>query len=188
MGGYLGDRGRTAIPRVPTDELVVELDEIQTALTEGPALTALRDQHTVIVEDTAADTRWPRFTRAAAECGVGSLACFQLFVLRENLGALAVYGNEATTFDDEAILTGGVLAQHASVAMVGAAAESQFQVALASRDIIGQAKGILMRRFDLTGLAAFHLLVRSSQETNVKLTNVAQWVVENHESRLNRET
>lgn len=84
--------------------------------------------------------------------------------------------------------TGGVLAQHASVAMVGAAAESQFQVALASRDIIGQAKGILMRRFDLTGLAAFHLLVRSSQETNVKLTNVAQWVVENHESRLNRET
>jgi hypothetical protein len=46
------------------------------------------------------------------------------------------------------------MAQHAAVAMAGAAAEEQMHSAVASRDIIGQSKGILMRRDNLTGTAS----------------------------------
>ena len=68
--------------------------------------------------------------------------------------------------------------------MAGAAAQEQFDVAVASRDIIGQAKGILMHRDNLTGLQAFALLTRASQKTNVKLIEVARVLVADHERGL----
>jgi AmiR/NasT family two-component response regulator len=54
--------------------------------------------------------------------------------------------------------------------------------ALASRDLIGQAKGILMHRENLTGLQAFNTLAHASKETNIKLVDVARWLVEEHEN------
>ena len=92
------------------------------------------------------ETRWPEFCRQAIELGVRSLMSFQLFVRSENLGALNLYASEAGAFSEDSIEIGTLLAQHAAVAMVGAANLNQFKSALASRDIIGQAKGILMER------------------------------------------
>ena len=89
-------------------------------------------------------------------------------VRSENLGALNLHGDAAGVFTDESLFVGGVLAQHAAVAMVGAAEVSQLHAALVSRDIIGQAKGILMHRDNLTGLQAFEALTRASQTTQVK--------------------
>jgi AmiR/NasT family two-component response regulator len=68
--------------------------------------------------------------------------------------------------------------------MAGAAAEEQMHSAVATHDIIGQAKGILMHRDNLTGLQAFAALTRASQETNIRLVNVARWLVNHHESKL----
>jgi AmiR/NasT family two-component response regulator len=48
------------------------------------------------------------------------------------------------------------------------------QQALLSRDVIGQAKGILMDRLKVTPEDAFDLLRRSSQELNIKLRDVAR--------------
>jgi ANTAR domain len=127
-----------------------------------------------------------RFARAAVERGAHSLLSFQLFVRSENLGALNLYGGDPGVFSADSMEVGAVLAQHAAVAMVGAAAANHFQVALASRDIIGQAKGILMHRDHLTGLQAFAMLTRVSQETNVKLVDVARWLVAEHENSLAR--
>jgi AmiR/NasT family two-component response regulator len=81
---------------------------------------------------------------------------------------------------------GGVLAQHAAVAMVGATRVSHLHAALVSRDVIGQAKGILMHRDNLTGLQAFEALTRASQSTQVKLVDVARWVVDYHEQQRTR--
>jgi AmiR/NasT family two-component response regulator len=53
----------------------------------------------------------------------------------------------------------------------------QFRSALASRDLIGQAKGILMERFDLNAVTAFDLLRKLSQESNTKLVDVADRLV-----------
>jgi hypothetical protein len=102
---------------------------------------------------------------------------FQLFVRSENLGALNLYADQPGVFSAESREFGTILAQHAAVAMVGAAHESQFRSALATRDIIGQAKGILMERQNLYAAQAFAVLLRASQETNTKLVDVARLVV-----------
>jgi GAF domain-containing protein len=177
-------KGRTVTAVVPSSEVVAELDSLQTEMDEGPSLGALREHRTVHVADMAADGRWPRFTAAALERGVKSSLSFQLFIRRDNLGALNLYGGDANVFDDEAILVGEVLAQHASVAMAGSAAEAQFDKALASRDAIGQAKGILMHRSKVDPLQAFQMLLAVSQDTNTKLTTVAELLVAEHVASL----
>ncbi|MCV7427062.1 GAF and ANTAR domain-containing protein [Mycobacterium montefiorense] len=178
--------GRQVTPRVPSDPLVAELDELQRRQDEGPCLSALRDHETVRIDNTAADERWPKYARAARERGVHSVLSFRLFVERQTLGSLNLYADHEDAFDDDALAIGGIVAQHAAVAMIGSAAEAQFQTALAGRDVIGQAKGILMHRDGLTGLQAFALLTRVSQRTNTRLLAVARFLVEDQESNARR--
>ncbi|MCV7303462.1 GAF and ANTAR domain-containing protein [Mycobacterium barrassiae] len=173
--------GNRVVPEVPTDPVVAKLDDLQTELGDGPSLSALKEQTTVHITDMSTDTRWPQFATAALQLGVRSLLSFQLFVRRNNLGALNLYGAETGGFTEDSLDIGLILAQHAAVAMAGAAAEHQFQAGLASRDIIGQAKGLLMQRNNLTGVQAFAMLTRASQDVNMKLADVARWLVEEHE-------
>lgn len=173
--------GKRVVAKVPTDPIVAKLDDLQSHLGDGPCITALKDHHTVRIDDMGTDGRWPQFAKQAMELGVRSLLSIQLFVNRNNLGALNLYGTELNGFTDNSVDIGLIVAQHSAVAMAGAAAESQFQTGLASRDIIGQAKGLLMARDRLTGVQAFALLTRASQETNMKLADVAQWLVTEHE-------
>jgi GAF domain-containing protein len=176
--------GRKIVAQVPTSRAVAELDQLQSDLNQGPCLTALREFRTVHIDDMRTDTRWPDFSREAQQRGMLSMLSFQLFVRSENLGALNLYSDEPGVFSEESFLIGGVLAQHAAIAMIGAAAETHFEAALATRDIIGQAKGLLMQRQNFTGLQAFNLLARTSQETNIKLVDVARWLINEHESEL----
>jgi AmiR/NasT family two-component response regulator len=81
-------------------------------------------------------------------------------------------------FDEEAIFYGELLAQHAAVAIAGAQAEEQLHRAVASRDVIGQAKGIIMERFHIDAVRAFEMMTKLSQDSNTKLVEVAQRVVE----------
>lgn len=178
--------GRKITPEAPTNPIVAELDQLQSSLDEGPCLSALREEHTVQIEDMATEIRWPRFARAALGRGVRSMLSFRLFVTDDTLGALNLFSDHSAAFDEESQLVGAVLAQHASIAMIGVAAEAQFDRALASRDLIGQAKGILMCREHLTGLQAFALLLKTSQNANIKLVEIARWVVEQHELEPNR--
>src|ERR1700722_13347276 len=111
-------QGRKIVSQVPTSPLVTELDQLQTDLNEGPCLSALREHHTVRIDDMSAETRWPAFAHAALQRGVFSLLSFQLFVRSESLGALNLFGDQAGGFSEESVLVGGVLAQHAAVAMI----------------------------------------------------------------------
>jgi hypothetical protein len=69
-------QGRSVSAEVPTDPLVAVLDELQTALDEGPCISALREHHTVHIEDMATETRWPRFARVASDRGVRTMLSF----------------------------------------------------------------------------------------------------------------
>jgi transcriptional regulator with GAF, ATPase, and Fis domain len=175
-------QGRQVVAKVPTDPIVAKLEELQSELGDGPSITALRQHHTVHIDDMSSETRWPQFTRQATDLGVRSLLSFQLFVESRNLGALNLYGEQAGCFSEDSGDVGAIVAQHAAVAMFGAAAENQFQAALPSRDVIGQAKGIIMHRDNLTGLQAFAVLTHTSKNTNIKLIDVARWLVSEHES------
>lgn len=180
-GGISQVHGRQVQAQAPTDELVAQCDKVQNELNEGPCLDAIWQQHTVLVNDLATDTRWPRFGARAAELGAGSLISFQLSVRENTLGALNLYGASGVRFGEEAQLVGELFATHAALALSGARHSRQMNEALASRDAIGQAKGLLMDRENVTGQRAFELLVRASQEANIKLTDVATWLVNKHE-------
>ena len=55
------------------------------------------------------------------------------------------------------------------------------RAALTSRDVIGQAQGILIERERITADQAFGVLRRTSQHLNIKLREVAQYVVDTGE-------
>jgi hypothetical protein len=98
---------------------------------------------------------------------------FQLYVAQDSLGALNLYSDQAEAFNDESENVGLLFAAHAAVAMAGARNHDYLTRALSMRDLIGHAKGILMERHRLTADQAFALLVRASQRTNTKLTDIA---------------
>jgi GAF domain-containing protein len=169
--------GRAVQPRVPSDPIAAKLDTLHAELDEGPCLSALREHRTILIDDMATETRWPTFCKAAIDIGARSLLTFRLYVVQQNLGALNLYGSEAGVFAEDSVLVGEIVAQHASVALIGVAAEDQFGAALHSRDIIGQAKGIIMERFKVDSTAAFGLLTRLSQDSNTKLVEIARHLV-----------
>ena len=169
--------GRSRIePRASTGDLPRSLDALQERVQQGPCLDAVWEQEIVRVDDVGADDRWPAFARQAAELGVGSMMCFRLFVEDDRLGGLNIYARSPGAFDDESQDVGHMLAAHAAVAVAGAEHEENLRAAVSSRDVIGQAKGILMERHRLTAEQAFAVLARVSQELNRKLGDIAREV------------
>ena len=130
--------------------------------------------------DLRHEQRWPNFARRAFEAGAGGMLSIQLYVEGGDLGALNLYSLEPAVFDDESEQVGLLFASHAAVAFAGARKQDNFTSALAGRDLIGQAKGILMERYDLDGDEAFRVLVRvsqTSQTSHRKLRDVAAELV-----------
>jgi GAF domain-containing protein len=169
--------GRSTVqPRASTGALPRELDVLQEKLGQGPCLDAVWEHEVVRVDDLSTDDRWPKFARQASERGVRSMVCFRLFVEGDRLGALNMYSRTAHAFDEESQDVGRLFAAHAAIAVAGAEHEANLRTALTSRDVIGQAKGILMERHKLTAAQAFGVLAQVSQELNRKLIDVAREV------------
>ncbi|WP_433802217.1 ANTAR domain-containing protein [Actinomycetospora sp. CA-084318] len=116
--------------------------------------------------------------RLAEDAGIGGLISFALAPQDAEPGALNLYARTGTVFDATARTVAAAFATQASVAMYGARRVEQLTHAIATRDVIGQAKGILMERFALDEHQAFDLLVRSSQDTNIKLLDVSRWLTD----------
>ncbi|WP_231851663.1 GAF and ANTAR domain-containing protein [Modestobacter italicus] len=161
-------------PRAWTSELPQMADALQDRLREGPCLDAVWENAVVRVDDLETETRWPRFTREAGALGVGSMLCFQLFVQADVLGALNLYSRGPSAFDDESMDVGLMFAGHAAVALAGAEHEADLRGGMTHRDLIGQAKGILMERHRLTADQAFGVLVHTSSVTNRKVRDIAE--------------
>jgi GAF domain-containing protein len=157
-----------------TGDLARRFDELQQETGQGPCMDAMYNQETVRVDDLAADQRWPDLAHRAVQLGVCSMLSFQLFVDSGDLGALNLLSRRAGAFTDESERIGLLYTSHIAVALAGAQAVGHLTTALARRDSIGQAKGILMERFKVTADQAFALLAALSQETNVRLSEIAE--------------
>jgi transcriptional regulator with GAF, ATPase, and Fis domain len=169
-------RRRVSTPAA-TDDLVREADRAQYETGQGPCLDAAYERRTVRLTDMAAEQRWPDFTRRASQLGMRSMLSFQLYVRDDDLGALNLYSGEVDAFDDESENIGLLFASHAAIAMAGSRKVHDLSLAISARDLIGQAKGILMERHKITGDQAFQLLARVSQSSNTKLVEVAGYLV-----------
>jgi GAF domain-containing protein len=165
---------RTIESRAASSDLPRRVDALQSETGQGPCLDASYEKRVVSVPDLSTDKRWPDFSRQAFELGARSMLSFQLFVNGDHLGALNLFGNDVGVFDAESERIGALVAAHAAVAVAGSQQVSQLTLALDTRDLIGQAKGILMERYKITAQQAFLLLSRASSELNIKLREVAE--------------
>ncbi len=159
-------------------DLAAESDRLQAELQEGPCVTSALQADTVVIDDMRTDDRWPRFSAAAAELGIRSMLCFCLYVEGDNFGALNLHSTTENAFDAESQSIGSLFAAHAAIAFSSVREKEQIRSALTNRDIIGQAKGMLMERYSLSADDAFQLLARLSQDSNTKLADVALQLVE----------
>jgi GAF domain-containing protein len=167
---FRGGHGSTV---ASTDPVVALIDEGQYESGQGPCIDAAREHVTIRSDDLLTESRWPTFTAGALELGVRSVLAVQLFVEADSFGALNLYAAAANAFgpSDESVAI--LLASHAAIAVFASTTEHGLRVALDTRDLIGQAKGILMERFKLPAEQAFALLGAAAQARNCKLSEVA---------------
>jgi GAF domain-containing protein len=158
----------------PTSNVAPIVDQAQIRTGEGPCLDAAGPAAMVRSDDLRLDPRWPEFARAAVAAGVLSMLSFHLYTHGPNRGALNLFGFAAYGFNDESEAIAAMLATHAAVALIVANRQHQFESALASRDLIGQAKGVIMERYNLDAVRAFELLVRMSQNSNTPIKVIAE--------------
>ena len=161
-----------------THKWPILLDEIQQRHREGPCLTAAWEEKTIHVADLETDERFPLYRRDALEqTPIRSVMAFQMFIAGETMGALNVYAEQPHVFGQESRDVGLVFATHSSVAWNAARRDEQFKRALASRDTIGQAKGMIMERYGVDAVQAFEVLRKLSQDSNVPLVQIASELV-----------
>lgn len=160
-----------------TSTLPHELDKLQELFDEGPCLAAAVEDVMVRTDDFRRETRWPAYSTAAVEIGVLSGMSFRLYTADRTAGALNLFGFEPQDWDEDARTTGSVLASHAAAAILAHRQSEQLQSALASRDRIGQAKGIIMERYGVDDVRAFDMIRRLSQEGNARVVDIAERVI-----------
>lgn len=160
-----------------TSDLVKRLNDIEHELDEGPCVQAVLERRTYRIDDMSRDTRWRRFAAAAEAQGIRSMLGYRLFTSDRTLGALDLYSTKTNAFDADAEVVGELFAAHAAIALIGSSQKTEWRRALSSRDTIGMAKGILMQRDNITAEQAFTLLIATSQRQNIKVHDLATWLV-----------
>lgn len=178
-GITLAEKGNAVINVVATHRYPMVLDAIQDRCGEGPCLTAAWVHHMMYVDDLNVDQRWPRYQRhALEETPIRSIVSYELYHDGDSMAALNFYADHPHAFTDESRELGGIFATHVALAWSMMRRQSQFRSALASRDIIGQAKGVVMERFNLDAVEAFDLLTRLSQQSNTKVIDIARALID----------
>ena len=151
-------------------------DMAQYATGQGPCLDAIEEHDTIVMEDLETDPRWPDYRARVLGLGVRSMISLRLFVTDDSMGAIDLYSRRPHAFSRRSQLIGQVFAAQASVALKAALIEVGLRTAIESRDVIGQAKGIVMARRRVTAEMAIEILKHLSQEHNLKLAVLAEQI------------
>lgn len=167
-----------------SDAFTLEIDHIQYDTRQGPCLEALETGEFREIKAVSVEDRWPEFCLRAGEKGFGSNLSFPL-TANGSVGALNIYARSEHAFDEAAIALGEIFARHASIALQNAQTYAaarrladNLNEAIQTRDMIGQAKGILMEREGVSDDKAFDMLRTISQAQNIKLREVARLLIE----------
>ena len=179
-GLVLVERGQL-IPQAVTGQAPHSLDLRQQERRTGPCIEAAETQEVVRITDTRDDSRWAGFGALAFELGVRSMLCFPLWIDEACLGTLSLYADRPDAFTPQDERIAMVCATLAAVSIADSSHADQLRTALDNRDVIGQAKGILMERGKITADAAFAILTHASQRRNRKLHVLARHLVETGE-------
>ncbi|GAB3625010.1 GAF and ANTAR domain-containing protein [Mariniluteicoccus endophyticus] len=165
---------------------VLEVDRMQYETLQGPCLEVASTSAPVAGSaDLAESEHWPVFGPQAAAVGVQAVLAAGLSsrpdpgAAGQPPGALNLYSRSRARFDEADRERAVLLAAIAGVTIALAEARGKnrrLNEALTSRDVIGQAKGILMERHGISADDAFSTLRRTSNQLNIKLRDVAERV------------
>jgi GAF domain-containing protein len=165
--------------------VALAIDEAQYRGDDGPCLEALRSTRQLRTGVGERHDRWPRFDEEAAKLGVTDVLSTPL--IRSGggaVGALNIYAREGAGFGPHDERTAQLIGEHAEILVERALAllsstrlNDQLRQAVATREIIGEAKGILMESQHCTRDQAFDILRRASQRENRKLRELAEELV-----------
>lgn len=159
------------------------LEELHRDCDEGPGIDAAHSQQAVHVTDLAVETRWPRFTTAAAgRTPTRSMLCLPLYSHVHTWGAMLLLGDEPGGLGAPAQEDGEIVATHTALTLEAVHHDRNHRSALGSRDIIGQAKGVLMERFDIDAVDAFSLLTRLAEESHRPVVVIAKELLDAKEA------
>ncbi len=182
----------TVFTPVQTGDAAADLDRVQYRTGQGPCLDAAdpRGPAYAASHDLADEARWRDFAAAAAAAGYRAVHSAEVLPGAgpgRSTGALNIYFRDPLALGDTDRHTALLLATHAALALAHARSAELADLndvtlhrAIDTRDVIGQAKGILMHRQGITADAAFAVLRRTSQNLNVKLVELARTLVARH--------
>jgi len=164
--------------RGATDQLSRDGDQIQYEQGEGPCLDAAMEGRWLYEPDLRAEPRWPRTARRLVdELGIRSMFSCRLALEvapNKTLGGINLYATRTYAFSEQDQMLAILLASLGAVVINGAQQQEQLRAAIKSRQLIGEAVGILRAKHDLDSQQAFEMLSKASQRMNVKLRELAQ--------------
>ena len=167
-----------------SDAAAQALGELQNGFGDGPSLTALRNQTTVLVADLAAETRWQGYVRTALRHGVSSILCVPLDLAGGGEAVFNLYSGRSNGFSGEDIGVAEMLAGQAASSLrlilritQPREAKEDLSAATESRTVIDMAIGAIMAENSCTRATAFGILTRASSARNLKLREMAAAVI-----------
>jgi GAF domain-containing protein len=185
-GIFLFD-GDVVVTPAYTDPIVMEADSLQHISGEGPCLDAIAQRLVFYAEDLSSDPRWPGFASRAAALGIRCALALPLSS-EGHRGAVNLYARLPNAFEVVDRAKAVILSSLASLALTVAYSHEDeerraagFAAALRTREVIGEALGILMERERISANQAFDILRRASQHLNIKLRDIAQDLVDTGE-------
>jgi len=183
-GVSVGDKeGRLRFVTASPDELV-EIEQAQEDLQQGPCVSAWQTSEVVMVEDLRAETRWPEYVPVAVNKGYLAVNAIPLRTADGSMGSLNCYCRSPRPWSQEdghrALLFADMAASYvvnASELQRSERIREQLQQALNSRIIIEQAKGVLSARHDISVDEAYKRLRRYTRSHNAHLHDIANAIV-----------
>ena len=163
---------------VMTHPYAAMVDAIQQYQRQGPFLSAAGKRDVLRVNDLEADERWPGYRRdVLMSTPIRSLMSFRLFTTAQTVGALMIYANVPHAFDRHAEEIGYVVATHTALAVGGEPPRDLVRHVLDSWSVVGEAKSLLMERFQIGSVEAFQMLKRLSLSSRADLLDLSQQVI-----------
>jgi GAF domain-containing protein len=178
-------RGEKAFTAAHTGEMALEADEMQYERGYGPCMDAGRGNVVLRVDDMHTETRWPDYAEKVRAVGVRSSLSVPLPYQGASIGALNIYSTRPQAFAaSESLAAGQEVSEAIAVAVFNADAHAQLgeqarhmRLAMDSRAVIEQAKGVLMAQRHIDADQAFDVLRDASQRYNRKLRDIAAGIV-----------
>jgi hypothetical protein len=157
-----------------TDDVVRSAETGHTGGEQAPYWEHLWTAPVVRLEDSETEDGGAPLSKL----GLRSALSLRLRAERRRLTVLTAYARRPYAFDEAATRVGRLFTAHVSLALDSATVREQLTEAMRTRDLIGQATGILMERMNMDAAEAFESLVKASQRENIKLRDLARRIVD----------